>query len=68
MSRALAGYEVSIADISKEVLERAITTIDHNIQRQVARGRVTEEDKQGGDEAHSHRRRLRHLRVAVAIS
>jgi 3-hydroxybutyryl-CoA dehydrogenase len=43
---ALAGYEVQIADISKEVLEKARTTIDHNISRQVARGRVTEEQKQ----------------------
>ena len=43
---ALAGYDVKIADISAEALQRAITTIDHNIARQVARGRVKEEDKQ----------------------
>jgi 3-hydroxybutyryl-CoA dehydrogenase len=43
---ALAGYEVQIADISKDVLEKARETIDHNITRQVARGRVTEEQKQ----------------------
>jgi 3-hydroxybutyryl-CoA dehydrogenase len=43
---ALAGYEVQIADISKDVLEKARETIDHNISRQVARGRVTEEQKQ----------------------
>jgi 3-hydroxybutyryl-CoA dehydrogenase len=43
---ALAGYDVRITDISAEALERAIATIDHNIARQVARGRVKENDKQ----------------------
>jgi 3-hydroxybutyryl-CoA dehydrogenase len=43
---ALAGYEVRMSDISAEALQRAIATIDHNIARQVARGRVKEEDKQ----------------------
>ncbi|MGH7032780.1 MAG: 3-hydroxybutyryl-CoA dehydrogenase [Stellaceae bacterium] len=43
---ALAGYDVHIADIAEEALKRALDTIDRNIQRQVARGRTTEEDKQ----------------------
>jgi 3-hydroxybutyryl-CoA dehydrogenase len=43
---ALAGYDVHIADIGEEALKRALDTIDHNIQRQVARGRVSEADKQ----------------------
>jgi 3-hydroxybutyryl-CoA dehydrogenase len=43
---ALAGYNVKITDVSGDALKRAIDTIDHNIARQVARGRVKEEDKQ----------------------
>jgi 3-hydroxybutyryl-CoA dehydrogenase len=43
---ALAGYDVKITDVSPDALARAIATIDHNITRQVARGRVKEEDKQ----------------------
>jgi 3-hydroxybutyryl-CoA dehydrogenase len=43
---ALAGYDVKITDVSSEALERAITTIDHNIARHGARGRVKEEEKQ----------------------
>ena len=43
---ALAAYDVQIADVSADVLERARGTIDRNISRQVARGRVSEDDKQ----------------------
>src|SRR5579863_4547596 len=42
---ALAGYVVRIADISGDALQRAVETIDRNIARQVARGRVKEEEK-----------------------
>ena len=42
---ALAGYDVSIADLNESVLQKAINSIDNNLGRQVARGRVTEEDK-----------------------
>jgi 3-hydroxybutyryl-CoA dehydrogenase len=42
---ALAGYDVKIADLSEPVLQKAITLIDGNMGRQVARGRVSEEDK-----------------------
>jgi 3-hydroxybutyryl-CoA dehydrogenase len=42
---ALAGYDVKIADINEQVLQKAITLIDGNLGRQVARGRVSEEDK-----------------------
>ncbi|HEX4192038.1 MAG TPA: 3-hydroxybutyryl-CoA dehydrogenase [Stellaceae bacterium] len=42
---ALAGYEVSIADLNEAVLKKAIDSIDTNLGRQVARGRVSEEDK-----------------------
>ena len=43
---ALAGYQVRMSDISADALEKAVGTIDRNIARQVARGRVKEEDKQ----------------------
>ncbi len=42
---ALAGYDVKIADLNEAVLQKAITSIDSNMGRQVARGRVSEEDK-----------------------
>src|SRR5271166_124066 len=42
---ALAGYDVRLSDISADALTRAVATIDRNIERQVARGRVKDEDK-----------------------
>lgn len=42
---ALAGYDVLMNDISQEGLDRAIATIDKNMERQVARGKTTAEDK-----------------------
>ncbi len=42
---ALAGYDVKIADLNEQVLQKAVALIDGNLGRQVARGRVSEEDK-----------------------
>jgi 3-hydroxybutyryl-CoA dehydrogenase len=42
---ALAGYDVLLSDISQASLDAAIATIDRNIERQVARGKVSAEDK-----------------------
>jgi 3-hydroxybutyryl-CoA dehydrogenase len=42
---ALAGYDVLLNDISQDSLTRALATVDKNIERQVARGKVTPEDK-----------------------
>src|SRR5579871_954853 len=42
---ALAGIDVKIADLTGERLTKAIDTIDRNISRQVARGKVTDKDK-----------------------
>ena len=42
---ALAGYDVTVADINEQVLKKAISNIDMNMGRQVARGRVSEDDK-----------------------
>ncbi len=39
------GYEVSLIDIQKEFLEKALATIGKNLDRQVSKGTLTEEDK-----------------------
>lgn len=43
---ALAGFDVLMTDISQDALTKAIARVDHNLQRQVARDRITEADKQ----------------------
>jgi 3-hydroxybutyryl-CoA dehydrogenase len=42
---ALAGYGVRLTDINDEALQRGIEAIDKNLERQVARGKVKEDDK-----------------------
>jgi 3-hydroxybutyryl-CoA dehydrogenase len=42
---ALAGLDVVLADVSTEVLARSMETIDANLGRQVARGRIKEDEK-----------------------
>jgi 3-hydroxybutyryl-CoA dehydrogenase len=42
---ALAGFEVTLTDISEEALQRGYQAIDRNLSRQVARGKIREEDK-----------------------
>ncbi len=42
---ALAGYHVLLNDISAEGLEKALATIEKNIERQVSRGKVLPADK-----------------------
>ncbi|MCL4765658.1 MAG: 3-hydroxybutyryl-CoA dehydrogenase [Hyphomicrobiaceae bacterium] len=42
---ALAGYDVAITDIDKEAVDRALSAIDRNMERQVGRGLVTAADK-----------------------
>jgi len=39
---ALAGFEVTLTDISEEALQRGHRAIDRNLSRQVARGKVRE--------------------------
>ena len=39
------GYQVSLIDIQKPALEKALTTISKNFDRQVSKGTITEEDK-----------------------
>lgn len=42
---AQSGFEVSLVDLSKEALEKAISTISKNLDRQVQKGVLTEEQK-----------------------
>jgi 3-hydroxybutyryl-CoA dehydrogenase len=42
---ALAGLDVVLTDVSPEALARGMETIDANLGRQVARGRIREEEK-----------------------
>ena len=42
---ALAGYQVRLNDISKDVLSQALTRIDKNMARQVKSAKISEADK-----------------------
>ena len=42
---ALSGYDVMLNDISQTSLDKAIATIDKNLERQVSRGKISAEDK-----------------------
>ena len=42
---ALAGYDVLLNDISAEGLEKALSTIDKNLERQAGRGKISAEER-----------------------
>src|SRR5215468_9601057 len=42
---ALSGYNVALHDIAKDRVDAALATIGKNLTRQVASGKITEEDK-----------------------
>jgi 3-hydroxybutyryl-CoA dehydrogenase len=42
---ALSGYDVSLNDIAKDKVDAAIGAIDRNLARQVASGKISEDDK-----------------------
>jgi 3-hydroxybutyryl-CoA dehydrogenase len=42
---ALSGYDVALHDIARDKVDAAIGTIDRNLARQVASGKISEEDK-----------------------
>ncbi len=42
---AQCGYSVSLIDVSQAALDKALATIGKNLDRQVAKGTLTEEDK-----------------------
>jgi len=64
---ALAGYRVMLSDISEAQLSRAIELIDRNITRQVARGKVSEENRKAALARISTTTRLADLGVADLI-
>jgi 3-hydroxybutyryl-CoA dehydrogenase len=43
---ALSGYNVVLADVSKELVEKALSTIGRNLDRQVAKGTITAAGKE----------------------
>lgn len=42
---AQSGYDVILVDIKQEFLDRGVATITRNLDRQVKKGRISEEDK-----------------------
>ncbi|QGX99350.1 3-hydroxybutyryl-CoA dehydrogenase [Roseovarius faecimaris] len=42
---AVAGYDVLLNDLDADALEKALATIDKNLERQVSRGKLAEADK-----------------------
>ena len=42
---ALAGYETRLFDVSRERLDEALKRLEKNLVRQVAKGKITEQDK-----------------------
>jgi 3-hydroxybutyryl-CoA dehydrogenase len=53
---ALAGIDVVLADVNNDVLALSLETIDANLGRQVARGRIKEDEKEAA---------LGHIRTAT---
>jgi len=53
---ALAGFDVMLTDVSGEALQRAREAIDRNLSRQVARGKIREEEKEAA---------LEHIRTGL---
>ena len=43
---AMAGYEVVLYDLNAEALEKASTIIDSNLSKGIARGKLTQADKE----------------------
>ena len=44
---ALSGYTVDLVDINQDQLDKGLKTIERNLQRQAAKGRITDEDMSG---------------------
>jgi len=43
---ALAGYKVAISDLKREAYDRAMQTIDANMERQIAKGQIKPADRE----------------------
>ena len=63
---ALAGYTVLLNDVSEERVQAGLATIDGNLARQVASGRITRPTENGRSAASS--RRSRSMRSPTSIS
>jgi 3-hydroxybutyryl-CoA dehydrogenase len=46
------GYDVTMVDVQQEALDRAMRTISGNLDRQVKKGTLSEEEKEGGARPH----------------
>ena len=55
---AMAGYRVLLNDISQDALDAGIAKIDANMSRQIARGKLSERDKDDAMARISHTTRL----------
>ncbi|MEO8557938.1 MAG: 3-hydroxyacyl-CoA dehydrogenase NAD-binding domain-containing protein, partial [Rhodospirillales bacterium] len=42
---ALSGYNVQLIDVDQEHLDKGLQSIDGNLDRQIARGRIKPEEK-----------------------
>ena len=51
-SRA-SGFSVVLCDVEQRFLDRGLETIGKNLDREVAKGKITAEDKSGRAQAHS---------------
>jgi len=43
---AMHGYQTALVDISREALDKALDTIDRNLERMIKREKITEDEKQ----------------------
>ncbi len=43
---AMNGFQIHLIDLSQEVLDKAMTTIDKNLSRMVVKGKIAEDEKQ----------------------
>jgi 3-hydroxybutyryl-CoA dehydrogenase len=55
---SLAGYEVALFDVRKETLDKARSTIERNMARQVSRGIISDAEMQGA---------LKRIRIAADL-
>ena len=54
---ALAGYDVALYDMKKETIDKARSTIERNMARQVSRNMHHRRGNAGGPRTHPHRGR-----------
>ena len=50
---AQSGFEVTLIDVQATALERALKTIEKNLDRLIKKEKISQEDKAGNARAHS---------------